>query len=108
MSPHQVGLIIFITIVLAFFYTWETRNFVTAVVICSVLASVGVLLLPNFTLTTFYMVIRGDIYRFELTMTTVKLTMIVILLFNVLLYKYKGSHILNRWNIDLKRGARID
>lgn len=107
MTPHQIGLIIFLTIVVSFFYTWKTKNFITAVVICSALATFGVLILPDSTLAQFYVTINGEIYLWELTMNRLKIALILGLLINLIVYKYKGSGLLKRFGIDLKQGAEI-
>ncbi len=107
MTPHQTGLIIFITIVVSFFYTWKTKNFVTAIVICSAIATFGVLILPDSTIAKFHVLIAGELYLWELTMNNIKVALILGLLINLLVYKYKGSGLLKKFGIDLKQGAEI-
>lgn len=102
MSPHLIGLVIFLTVVAVFIYVWESRNFITAVVISSLITTFGVLIMPSFILTSLYIRAGGEIYHFNLTLNHVKLILILILLINMAIYKITGSGL-----IGLKKGAEL-
>jgi len=85
----MIGLIIFLAIVLIFLYLYFKRGLYEALIITSIIATIGVLFIPDAILASFYLRILG---RWRLIIITMNELKILIIVASVLFILYLRSN----------------
>jgi len=85
----MIGLIIFLAIVLIFLYLYFKRGLYEALIITSIIATIGVLFIPDTVLASFYLRILG---RWRLIIITMNELKILIIVASVLFILYLRSN----------------
>ncbi len=75
------GVIIFGIIAAIFVFLYFKRGFLEALMITSVITTIGILLLPDYVIASFYLRIGGRWHLIIIDMTTLKILMLVTLAF---------------------------
>ena len=91
----MIGLIIFGIIIIVFLFLYFKKGLYEALIVTSVLATIGVLFIPDVVLISFYLRILGHWRLIVISMNEVKLIIIVVMvLFALYLrenrHKFKG------------------
>ena len=75
------GVIIFGILAIIFVFLYFKRGFLEALMITSILVTIGILLLPDYVITSFYLRIGGRWHLIIIDMTMLKILMLVFLAF---------------------------
>jgi len=87
----MIGLIIFGILIVVFLYLYFKKGLYEALIITSILATIGVLFIPDTVLLSFYLRLLGQWHLIIITMNQIKIIVIVIsVLF--LLYLRENKH----------------
>ncbi len=75
------GVIIFGILAAIFVFLYFKRGFMQALIVTSVITTIGILLLPNYVIASFYLRIGGRWHHIIIDMTMLKILLLVLLIF---------------------------
>ena len=81
------GVLIFGILAAIFVFLYFKRGFMQALIVTSVITTIGILLLPDYVIASFYLRIGGQWRLIIIDMTIVKLMLLIILAFVYLFRK---------------------
>ncbi len=86
-----IRLVVFLTVVISFLFIWNMKNFYAGLITASAIATFGLWFFPGTTLTSLYFNILGTWYRFEITLTVVKIILTLAVSLTFFYLKYTGK-----------------